>query len=73
MFSGVLIYLSLFQYSVEGAADEEDSLDYGVLSELDFSSRIFTVHNVNPVEVCTVVCVGVWVCGSVCIPISSIS
>lgn len=39
------------QYSVEGVANEEDVLDYGVLSESDISSKIFTVHNVNPVEV----------------------
>lgn len=39
------------QYSVEGVANEEDVLDYGVLSESDITSKIFTVHNVNPVEV----------------------
>lgn len=37
---------------MEGVADEEDVLDCGVLSESDISSKIFTVHNVNPVEVC---------------------
>ncbi len=38
------------QYSVEGTADE-DTLDYGVLSETSSVSKMVTLHNVNPVEV----------------------
>lgn len=46
--------LSLPQYSVEGPSEEEDTLDYGILSESDSSSKTFTMHNLNPVEVsCT--------------------
>ena len=43
------------QYSVESESDEEDVLDCGVLSETDVSSKMFTVHNLNPVEVCLAV------------------
>jgi hypothetical protein len=43
--------LCLLQYTVEGVSDEEDVLDCGVLSESDIISKMFTVHNVNPIEV----------------------
>lgn len=46
------LLLSFLQYSVEGSTDE-DTLDYGILSKHDTSSKLFTVHNVNPVEVGT--------------------
>lgn len=39
---------------MESGVDEEDVLDYGVISESDIGSKTFTVHNVNPVEVCGV-------------------
>ena len=56
--------------------DNEDTLDYGILSDSVSSSKILTLHNVNPVKVPTArphtslydcVCVLVYMCVLVCV------